>query len=361
MNRTIDDPITVPFSDGASRKISVVCPCYHEEEGIGAFYTKLKQVLVHDCPDHQHEIVFVDDGSRDATLECLQKIAEQDNRVRVFSLTRNLGHQIALSAGLDVAEGDATIVMDSDLQHPPELIPELIQQWQEGHDVVLAVRQQTEGASLFKRLSSDGFYSVFNFLSDVKLTPGAADFCLLSRKAHDALCRMPERRRFLRGMVAWMGFKTARVLYTAPSRFAGESKYSLRRMLALALDATFSFSTRPIRLASKAGAFCVVVGMIYLAYVLGRYFVVGDLLPGWASIVGTILLMGGVQLLSIGLIGEYLAHVFEEVKGRPQYLFKYSSDETQQAIEIQPSFRTQRAANETDVLEFGTQGDEKCA
>jgi dolichol-phosphate mannosyltransferase len=228
---------------------------------------------------------------------------------------------------LDAADGDAVIVMDSDLQHPPELIPELIQKWLEGHAVVLAVRQQTEGASLFKRLSSDGFYSVFNLLSDVKLTSGAADFCLLSRTAHQALCQMPERRRFLRGMIAWMGFKTARVSYTAPPRFAGESKYGVGRMLALALDATFSFSTRPIRLASKAGVFCILAGVAYLCYLLGRYFVVGDLVPGWASIVGTIIVMGGFQLLSIGLIGEYLAHIFEEVKARPRYLFKQTPDQ----------------------------------
>lgn len=361
MNRSNDDPVTLPFADGPPAKISVVSPCFHEEEGIEAFYTRLKHVLVQDCPGHDHEIVLVDDGSRDATLERLQKIEERDDCVRVFSLTRNMGHQIALSAGLDVSDGDVTIVLDSDLQHPPELIPEMVQKWHEGYDVVLGVRKQTEDASLFKRLSSDGFYSVFNFLSDVKLTPGAADFCLLSRTALNGLRQMPERRRFLRGMIAWMGFKTARVSYTAPSRFAGESKYSLRRMLALALDATFSFSTRPIRLASKAGALFVVVGMMYLAYVLGRYFIVGDLLPGWASIVGTILLMGGVQLLSIGLIGEYLAHVFEEVKGRPQYLFKYTPELANQAAATGSSPRDRNAAGQAEVSGFATQGEEKCA
>lgn len=359
MNRTIDDPMTVRFADGATTKISVVCPCYFEEEGIEEFYTQLKQVLSRDCSDYDHELIFVDDGSRDATLDLLQKIASRDNRVHVYSLTRNMGHQVALTAGLDVAEGDATIVMDSDLQHPPELIPKLVEQWNNGHDVVLAVRRQTEGASIFKRLSSDGFYSVFNLLSDVKLTPGAADFCLMSHRALDGLRQMPERRRFLRGMVAWMGFKTARVPYTAPSRFAGESKYNFRRMLMLALDATFSFSTRPIRLASKAGALFVVAGMLYLTYVLGRYFIVGDLLPGWASIVGTILLMGGVQLLSIGLIGEYLAHVFEEVKGRPRYLFKYTPEMAMQTAV--PNLPAGRKVGEAEVPEFGTSGEEKCA
>jgi dolichol-phosphate mannosyltransferase len=200
---------------------------------------------------------------------------------------------------------------------------------------------------------------VFNLLSDVKLTPGAADFCLLSRKAHEALCAMPERRRFLRGMIAWMGLPTARVCYSAPPRFAGESKYSIRRMLTLALDATFSFSTRPIRLASKAGAACVIAGLAYLGYVLARYLIVGDLMPGWASIVGAIIVMGGVQLLSIGLIGEYLAHVFEEVKGRPKYLFKYTPESSPQLSRHTES--GEWSAADPQMLYFRVRGDARCA
>ena len=359
MNTTIDRPNTIPITS-APVELSVVCPCYHEEAGIEAFYEALKRVLTDDCPEVSHRIVFVDDGSRDATLERLQRIEAKDDKVYVCSLARNQGHQIALSAGLDIAEGDAVIVMDSDLQHPPSLIPTLIDRWRQGHDVVLAVRQQTEDASVFKRLSSDGFYWVFNFLSDVKLTPGAADFCLLSRKAHHALRDMPERRRFLRGMVAWMGFATDRVQYTAPSRFAGESSYGLGRMLKLAMDATVSFSTRPIRLATKAGALCVAVGFVYLTYILGRYVVLGDLSPGWASILGTVIMMGGAQLLSIGLIGEYLAHIFEEVKGRPLYLLKYESNRPD--VMTQPS----RAVNKllygaVDSDEGRIQREKKCA
>ncbi len=207
MNTTSDNPIIISLVHPKIEQICVVCPCYQEEQGIHAFYAELKRVLTNDCATMAHKIVFVDDGSRDATLERLQEIEALDDSVHVYSLARNQGHQIALSAGLDIASGDAVIVMDSDLQHPPDLIPEMIRQWKAGHDVVLAVREQTEGASLFKRLTSDAFYWVFNFLSDVKLTPGAADFCLLSGKAHRALCQMPEKRRFLRGMIAWMGSK----------------------------------------------------------------------------------------------------------------------------------------------------------
>jgi dolichol-phosphate mannosyltransferase len=359
MNTTSDNPITVPLVHPKTEQICVVCPCYDEEQGIHAFYAELKRVLTNDCPTIAHNIVFVDDGSRDATLQRLQEIEAQDDSVLVYSLARNQGHQIALSAGLDIASGDAVIVMDSDLQHPPDLIPELIRQWKAGHDVVLAVRQQTEGASLFKRLTSDGFYWVFNFLSDVKLTPGAADFCLLSGKAHQALCQMPERRRFLRGMIAWMGFQTARVRYIAPSRFAGESSYGVGRMLKLAMDATISFSTRPIRLATKAGALCVAIGLIYLTYILGRYLILGDLSPGWASILGTVIVMGGAQLLSIGLIGEYLAHIFEEVKGRPLYLFKYESE--QHGMLTEPNLNSTTPIHQSVAVDARIQSEKKCA
>lgn len=343
MNTNSDDPIVICMADSTTAEICVVCPCYHEEQGIHAFYSQLKHVLTNDCPQVEHKIIFVDDGSRDTTLQRLQEIEAQDASVFVYSLARNKGHQIALSAGLDIASGDAVVVMDSDLQHPPELIPELIRQWRIGHDVVLAVREQTHGASLFKRLTSNGFYWVFNILSDVKLTPGAADFCLLSQRAHQTLCDMPEQRRFLRGMIAWMGFETARVFYTAPERFAGQSSYGVGRMLKLAMDATISFSTRPIRLATKAGALCVAAGLVYLTYITGRYMILGDLSPGWASILGTVIVMGGAQLLSIGLIGEYLAHIFQEVKGRPLYLFKYQS--RQHEVSSVPHLRNSTAPN----------------
>ena len=325
---TSEPRATVPYRPAIPQKICVVIPCYHEEHGIDEFYSQLKNVLVERCGAFDHEIILVDDGSRDATLERLQRISKADDCVSVYSLARNQGHQTALSAGLEHADSDAVIMMDADLQHPPTLIPQMIDQWQLGNDVVLGVRQQTEDASLFKRITSNGFYWVFNLLSDVKLTPGAADFCLLSRRVHQQLCEMPERRRFLRGMIAWLGFDTARIEYTAPARFAGQSGYGLTRMLKLAMDATVSFSTRPIRLATKGGALCVAVGLMYLSYITARYVLLGDLSPGWASILGTVIVLGGAQLLSIGLIGEYLAHIFEEVKGRPSYVMKYSATAT---------------------------------
>jgi len=317
--------------DSRPLQVCVVCPCFNEEEGIEAFHRKLRAVLENHCGEVSHEIIFVDDGSRDSTFDRLQNVARQDGNVSVYSFARNFGHQIAVSAGLDKAAGDVVIVMDSDLQHPPEIIPHLLQKWQKGHDVVLAVRKQTHGTSWMKRLSSEAFYFVFNLLSDTKLTPGAADFALFSRRAYETLREMPERSRFLRGLVSWMGFKSAKVFYDAPARFAGKSKYNLRRMLALALDATFSFSSRPIRLATRVGALAMIFGLIYFAYIIGRSFLIGDLVPGWASLLSTQLILSGMQFMFFGLFGEYLVRVLDEVRGRPLYVLKHAPENDQPA------------------------------
>lgn len=302
--------------------LCVVSPCYNEAEVIRRFYDELKPVLA-GIAGVDHRILLVDDGSRDATLERLNEIAAADERVLVYSLSRNFGHQIAISAGLDRARGDAVVVMDSDLQHPPSLIPEMVRLWrEEGYEVVSAVRKSTEDATLFKRLSSEGFYVVLNWLSDTRIEPGAADFCLLSRRARRALASMPERHRFVRGLIAWMGFRRAFLPYVAPERAAGKSKYSLAKMLKLAFDAVFAFSVTPIRTATRFGLGIAFLGGLYLLYVIGRAVVLRDTEPGWGSLLSTVLVLGGLQLVFIGLMGEYLARVFEQVKGRPLYLFK---------------------------------------
>ena len=230
--------------------ISVVVPCYNESEVIGIFYRALRPVL-ESLADVDHEIVFVDDGSSDDTLAQLNTIAQGDPGVRVCSLSRNFGHQITLTAGLDFAEGDAVIMMDSDLQHPPSLIPALVARWREGADIVSAVRQRTEGESWFKGATSRGFYTLLNALSGTKVPPGAADFCLITARVRQALIDMPERHRFLRGMISWVGFRRVLVPYEAPPRAAGKTKYSLVKMVGLALDAVFSFSAEPLRLALR--------------------------------------------------------------------------------------------------------------
>jgi len=301
--------------------LTVVAPCYNEAAGIETFYQEVRETL-DGIPRLTGRLVFVDDGSTDGTLEKLNAIAARDGAVDVYSLSRNFGHQVALSAGLDVARGDAILMMDSDLQHPPSLIPELVRRWQSGFDVVSAVRNTTSGVGLLKRAPASAFYWLINRLSDVEIVPGAADFCLLSRRAHEALLTMPERHRFLRGMVSWIGFPRALVPFDAPRRPTGTSKYTLFKMMAFAIDALLSFSAAPMRIASRMGMLLVLPGLAYLIYVVYRYFMVGDTVPGWGSTVSVLLIIGGTQLVFIGLIGEYLSRIFEETKQRPLYVLK---------------------------------------
>jgi polyisoprenyl-phosphate glycosyltransferase len=300
--------------------LTIVAPCYNEAGGIEAFYRQVRETL-DGIPRLTGRLVFVDDGSTDGTLEKLNAIAARDASVEVYSLSRNFGHQVALSAGLDVARGDAILMMDSDLQHPPSLIPELVRRWQSGFDVVSAVRNTTSGAGLLKRATASAFYWLINRLSDVEIVPGAADFCLLSRRAHEALLAMPERHRFLRGMVSWIGFPRALVPFDAPQRAAGTSKYTLFKMMAFALDALLSFSAAPMRVASRMGMLLVLPGLAYLVYVVYRYMA-GGTVPGWGSTLSVLLIIGGTQLVFIGLIGEYLSRIFEETKHRPLYVLK---------------------------------------
>ncbi len=313
--------MTSVLPNAGSPLLSVVCPSYDESEVIGLFYSELSSVL-QILEGLRYEIVFVEDGSSDGTLEKLNEVAKGDPRVRVFSLSRNFGHQVALSAGLDLARGDAVLMMDCDLQHPPSLIPQMVELWGQGYDVVSTVRTASRDASWLKRATSRAFYWAINRLSDTEVVAGAADYCLLSRRAVESLRRMPERHRFLRGMVSWIGFNRTFLPFEAPARAAGASKYSWTRMVALGLDAVFSFSTVPLKLATRIGLGVSAAGIVYLGYILVSFFLLGDLVEGWASILSAVLILGGVQLAFIGLIGEYLARVFEEGKRRPLYLLR---------------------------------------
>ena len=301
--------------------LSVIVPCYNESEAI-ELYCRAVMPILEGLKGLSVELIFVDDGSDDDTLEKLNRIAEENPMVRVYSLSRNFGHQIALTAGLDAAVGDAIIMMDSDLQHPPSLIPELVRLWLEGNDIVLAIRERTEGVSLFKSVTSRFFYIFFNWLSNTKVPSGAADFCLISRRVAQPLRKMPERHRFLRGLINWAGFRRAFVHYQSPKRAAGQSKYNLIKMLALSFDALFSFSAEPLRLTLRTGLVVTVSGFFYLAWTLIKGYLLHALVPGYSSLIGVVIILGGFQLTFIGLIGEYLARVFEQVKGRPLYLLK---------------------------------------
>jgi dolichol-phosphate mannosyltransferase len=300
-------------------------PCYNEAAIVEHFYSELSGVL--DRVDATWRVCFIDDGSTDSTLDLLNDLAKSNDHIRVYSLSRNFGHQVALSAGLDVTQGSAVVMMDADLQHPPAVIPQMITLWRTGYDVVSAVRDGTEGVSWFKNATANAFYWLINRFSETPIIPDAADFCLLSARAHSAVCAMPERHRFLRGMVSWIGFNRTYVQFKAPRRPAGESKYTTFRMLGLAVDALFSFSAAPMRMATRLGLAMSLPGTLYFLYIVTRFVVMDDFVRGWGSLIGTLLIVGGIQLIFIGMVGEYLARIFEESKRRPLYFFKQTPDD----------------------------------
>jgi polyisoprenyl-phosphate glycosyltransferase len=297
--------------------LSVVAPVYNEELLIEAFYTRVCSAL----DGLPFELVLVDDGSSDRTPIVLDQLAAGDPRVRVVYLSRNFGHQTALTAGLDHARGDAVVMLDSDLQDPPELILRMLDHWRAGCDVVYAVREEREGESRFKLATARWFYALFDKLAQVELQHNSGDFRLLDRRPLDALLSMRERSRFLRGMTVWVGYRQAAVPYKRDPRYAGETKYTLPKMLKFSVDAISSFSHRPLQLAMLLGFLCSGVAFIAIPVVVVLRLV-GSYLPGFGSITIAILLLGGIQLISLGIIGEYVGRIYDEVKGRPLYLVR---------------------------------------
>jgi glycosyltransferase involved in cell wall biosynthesis len=299
-------------------KLTVVLPVRDEALVIPELIPRLTAVL--DVLDDEWEVVLVDDGSTDSTWELLKAASGRDERIRALRLTRNFGHQIALTAGLHVATGDAVITMDSDLQHPPELIPSLLLKAADGFDVVYAVRSSSDSAGWFKRVSARLFYWLLNRLSSLDVPQAGGDFRYMSRRVVDALLSMPERHRFLRGMTRWVGYDQSVIEYHRPPRAAGESKYTLGKMVSLGWDAVVSFSSLPLRVASLLGFVFSFFGLVYLAYVVAERLLTDDTVAGWTSVVATVLILGGVQLLCIGIIGQYLGRMYDEMKGRPLFL-----------------------------------------
>jgi dolichol-phosphate mannosyltransferase len=307
-------------------KLSIVCPAFEEEEVLPHFHAELCAALAPLQHEYDIEILYIDDGSRDGTLSYLRHLTASDRRVHYLSFSRNFGQQAALTAGMEHARGEVVITLDSDLQHPPNLIPALLAQWRAGHDIVLTFREDDPRLSSFKRLSSRAFNTVMRWLSDTPVSSAASDYRLLSRKAIDALLRLHEKHRFLRGMVNWLGFHTTTVAFHPASRGAGTTKYTLRRMLALAVDAMLSFSKLPLRLSLLLGALCALLGVGQGLLTLGRVLF-GFALDGYQLVLIALFLVGGAILCSLGIVGEYVGRIYEQVKGRPLYLLKEASPE----------------------------------
>jgi glycosyltransferase involved in cell wall biosynthesis len=304
-----------------SKLISIIAPFYNEGDCVEPFYLALRGVLDR-IADIRFEVICVDDGSRDETLPKLISLVDRDRRFSVIELSRNFGKEAALTAGLDAAKGDAVIPIDADLQDPPELIPALIAAWQEGADVVLARRSDRDADTLSKRHTARLFYRLHNRLSKVQIPQDVGDFRLMDKAVIEALKQLPERQRFMKGLFAWVGFKNAVVKYSRDPRNVGSTKYSWVSLLNLALEGVTSFSTAPLRLCTYAGSITAAVTFLYASYILMRTLIRGIDVPGYASLLVAILFLGSLQLIGIGLLGEYVGRIYMETKQRPRYLVR---------------------------------------
>ncbi len=301
-------------------ELTVVVPVFNEEEMVEAFHGESARVLR--AMGIAYEVIFVNDGSRDRTLEKLRAIQAEDPAVRVIDFSRNFGHQAAMSAGLDAASGRAVAIMDGDLQDPPALLPQMMAKWREGLDVVYAVRRSRGGESFFKRTTAFLFYRFMHSAAGIDLPVDTGDFRLMDRKVVEALKSLPERSRFLRGLVSWIGYRQGGVPFDRPARAAGETKFPFWRMARFAMDGITSFSVLPLRLVTLSGFLCFLGSLGVLGWALYVKLFTGHSVQGWASLMGVVLLLGGIQLLSVGVLGEYIARLFDETKRRPLYLVR---------------------------------------
>jgi dolichol-phosphate mannosyltransferase len=300
---------------------SVVVPMYNEEEVLHETYRRLTEVMKNSGVSY--EIVFVNDGSRDKTYSMLNEICDKDKRVKLLDFSRNFGHQIAITAGMDHSIGQCVVVIDGDLQDPPELIPEMIKKWKEGYDVVYGKRISRKGESFFKKLTATVFYRFLKSMTDVNIPVDTGDFRLIDRRVCEALKHVNEKNRYVRGLVSWLGFKQTAVEFEREERFAGETKYPLKKMFKLAFDGITSFSYKPLKLATYLGTFISLASFLYLFFIIiQRIFFPETLQPGWASILAVSLFFNGITLLMLGIIGEYVGRIYDEAKGRPLYLIR---------------------------------------
>lgn len=299
------------------KQISIVVPVFNEQDNVDAVYQEVCKYM--DPLGYSYELIFVDDGSGDDTAGRLKRLTQRDAKVKAVLLARNFGHQVALTCGLDYAGGDAVITMDGDLQHPPELLPLLLRKWEEGFEVVQTVRIDTAGASWLKKFTSGMFYRFINTVSDVHIVEGGSDFRLLDKKVVQTFRHFKEKARFIRGIIGDMGYRQAQVEFVAPRRFAGKSKFSFKKMVSFALDGITAYSKLPLRFVFYLGLFLGLMSFGLTVQVVYTKLFTADAVPGWATIAASILLLGGVQLVGLGIIGEYIGRIFEEVKQRPLY------------------------------------------
>ena len=301
------------------KKITIIIPCYNEENGLDVLYERLHNV-VSQMNNYSFQILLINDGSKDNTLGKMQKLHAEDSAVSYLSLSRNFGKENAMLAGLDYAEGDAVILMDADLQDPPELIHQMIKEWEKGYDDVYARRRTRAGETWFKKTSAHFYYRILQRFADIDIPADVGDFRLLDRQAVDALCSLRERQRYTKGLFSWIGYNKQELLFDRDPRSVGKSKMSFIKLLGLAVDGITSFSVAPLRLASVLGFFISSVAFLYLLFVVGKTLLFGDPVAGYPSMISIILFMGGIQLVVLGIIGEYVGRIFYEAKGRPDYL-----------------------------------------
>lgn len=302
--------------------ISIVTPVYNEEENVEFFHDAVTQVMKQLNMDY--ELIYVNDGSRDRTEQLINMLAEQDPHVRALTFARNFGHQIAITCGMDFARGDAVITMDGDMQHPPELIPTLVEKWQQGYDIVQTVRKSTEDAGFVKNITSRGYYSFINSISQTPIVPGGSDFRLMDRKSLDTFRKFHEHSRFIRGIVGGLGYRQTSVEFEAPRRHAGTSKFSMKKMLHLAVDGIITNSEAPLHSILYIGILAAFAGVLLTLYVLYCY-TTGNTVPGWSTMTILISIFGGINMMGVGVLGEYLGKIFQETRNRPLYWLSYDS------------------------------------
>ena len=300
--------------------ISIIIPCYNEEEVLHASYNRFVAVM----EKYEYELLFINDGSKDKTGEILKEFASQNKNVKIITFSRNFGHQCAVSAGINNCSGDIAVIIDADLQDPPELIPDMVSLYEkEKSNVIYAVRKQRKGESFFKLSTASLFYKMLSTLSDVYIPRNTGDFRLIDRAIIDVYKQMPERNKFIRGLVSWMGFKQIPFYYEREERFAGKTKYPIRKMFKLAANGIFGFSKKPIQLASTLGMISILISFVMIVWAIYlNIFHPERVIQGWTSTITIIFFMGGVQLFSVGILGEYIGNIFDETKKRPEYIIE---------------------------------------